>query len=493
MRDAKNPRFASLGGNPSLRLLALVLLLGQTALSSAAEEALFAEHFRGGLADGWTWLREDSTHWRLGAQGLEVMIQPGNMWGRANNAKNILLRPAPDPDRAPLEITATFHNQPTGQWEQMNLVWFYDEGHMVKLGQELVSGKLCVVMGREEDDKTRTVGLVPLDAHTVQLRLLVTGARIHGQYRTANWPAWREVGDCDLPVKGPPKISLQCYNGPPELPHWARIEQITVRLLATAPLRLEASRASERPWKSGQPPVAALALPSGQPFFNLESFAADPAQPGGKSDAEQSVFTQHDGTYGWTWDRRTIATEQPNRLGVAMASHAASGLIFPLKVSAIQSLGAELDVLSRLDVDRGQHNLCLQMRMSDSPVAGQGRQHQLNLWFDWQGKDSTNADVHDGLRHYGYAPGTPATVGEIHQHLYRLAGFRGAPPRVNLKVFLEDAAQRLQMNPATLHLWRLKLGNEVWNNSKGRTVVRRLDWILNGRRCVTVPAAGGDR
>lgn len=469
------------------------LTVSHTTFAAAEETLLFQDNFKNGLAEGWSWLREDPAHWRTGAQGLEVAIQPGNMWGRANNARNVLGRIAPESAGAPLEVATTLHNQPTGQWEQANLVWFYDEGHMVKLGMELVSGKLCVVMGREEADKTRTIGLVPLDAHTVQLRLLVAGTRIHGQYRTAHWPSWREVGDCDLPVKGPPRISLQCYNGPPDALHWARIEQIVVRRLAAAPARLEELREQERSWKSGQPLPEAIALPAGQPLFTLEHRVADPDQPGGKSDAEQVLFTNRDGSYGWTWDRRNIATEKANLPGVVLASHAASGLVFPLKFPAINSLVAELDVLTRLDVDRGQHNLCLQMVVSDSPVAGQGRQHRLSIWFDWQGKDATGTDINDGFRHYEHAPGPLATVGETQPHIYRLAGFRGAPPRVNLKAFLEDVAARTQIDASALHLWQLGLGNEVWNNSKGRTVVRQLDWILNGRRCATGPATTGAR
>jgi hypothetical protein len=59
---------------------------------------------------------------------------------------------------------------------------------------------------------------------------------------------------------------------------------------------------------------------------------------------------------------------------------------------------------------------------------------------------------------------------------------------VNLKAFLTDAAQRLRVDPATLNLWQLSFGTEAWNNSKGRTHVRRLDWIIDGRRHATVSA-----
>jgi hypothetical protein len=491
---------ANLGRRPahSVRTLYLVGTFGlaslflplATLLGAAASPApLFEERFSGPLPADWSWRREEPAHWRTGPRGLELRVLPGNLWGRANNAKNVLVRPLPDPAVQPLEITATLHNEPTGQWEQTNIAWFYDESHMVKLGQELVSGKLCLVMGREEADKTRTIGIVPLDAQTVQLRLLVTGARIHGQYRTAHWPTWREIGDCDLPVHGPPHLSLHCYQGPPDVEHWARFEQVTVRPLAAAPVRLEESREWEQAWRSGQPAPSPLAVSLEQPPFQLTQRVAEPDQAGGKSDAEQTVFRQRDGTYGWTWDRRAIATDRPNFVGLQVVGVSPVLGGFPFRLGRVASLGVELDVISRLDVDRGQHALSLQMIVSDSPERGQGRQHQLNLWFDWQGKDATTGNVDDGFRRYAYARGQPSAAAGLDPHVYRLVGYRGAPPRVNLRAFLLDAASRLHLNPDTLHVWQLAFGTEVWNGSKGRTHVRQLDWIIDGQRHATVAAA----
>lgn len=38
---------------------------------------------------------------------------------------------------------------------------------MAKLGQEMVDGKVSIVMGREEGDKTRTIVIIPLAASAV--------------------------------------------------------------------------------------------------------------------------------------------------------------------------------------------------------------------------------------------------------------------------------------------------------------------------------------
>ena len=165
--------------------------------------------------------------------GLEVRIEPGNMWGPANDAKNVLVRPAPDAAKEEIEVSVKVENRPSGQYEQADLVWYYDDGHMVKLGQEMVDGKLSIVMGREENDQTRTIAIIPLQFFTVRLRLSVKGGHIHGQFRTPDSDQWREAGACDLPspANGTAKISLQFYQGPADAEHWARVTEFQIRRL----------------------------------------------------------------------------------------------------------------------------------------------------------------------------------------------------------------------------------------------------------------------
>ena len=45
------------------------------------------------LPEGWAWKRANPETWRLRNQGLEIKIEPGNMWGGTNDAKNVLLIP----------------------------------------------------------------------------------------------------------------------------------------------------------------------------------------------------------------------------------------------------------------------------------------------------------------------------------------------------------------------------------------------------------------
>ena len=150
-----------------MKTLDLIILSG-FALANAgrAGEVLFQDNFRNGLGQGWSWVREHRGAWRVTESGLEVRIEPGNMWGPKNDARNLLVHPAPEATDSEIEVSVSVENKPTSQYEQVDLVWYYDDSNMVKLGQELVNGELSVVMGREENDKTRTVAIIPLDSTT---------------------------------------------------------------------------------------------------------------------------------------------------------------------------------------------------------------------------------------------------------------------------------------------------------------------------------------
>ena len=224
------PAMAGLGIKFSRRAFVLLALLATA--HAHADELIFQDDFKGGLGEGWSWVREHREAWRATERGLEVRIEPGNMWGPANDAKNVLVRPAPDASKDQIEISVNVENQPTNQYEQVDLVWYYDDSDMVKIGRELVDGQLSIVMGREKADRTRTVKIVPIKGESVRLKLLVKGNQIQGQFRAPDGADWQEVGGCDLPVPAtniPAKISLQFYQGTADSGHWARVSGFRVQ------------------------------------------------------------------------------------------------------------------------------------------------------------------------------------------------------------------------------------------------------------------------
>lgn len=212
-------------------LIGCFLLL---AASVRGDGVLFRDAFEGKLGDGWTWQRENPAGWRIAKGALEIRVEPGNMWGPQNDARNVLVRKL-DPTHAgpnqPLQISVTVSNKPTEQYEQVDLVWYYDDSNMVKIGQEMVDGKLSIVMGREEKDRTRTIAIIPITALQVDLRLVATNQVVRGAFRPTGSKEWREAGSCELPVRGEAHVAIQCYQGPANAEHWARLSDFEVRAI----------------------------------------------------------------------------------------------------------------------------------------------------------------------------------------------------------------------------------------------------------------------
>jgi len=211
-------------------VVVLMALLGNVLANGGENKNPFAGE---SLPDGWTWKRANPQAWRLRSQGLEIKIEPGNMWGPKNDAKNVLLIPiAKDLQESGADVQATVANSPTWRWEQVDLVWYYRDSHMVKIGLELVEGKNSVVMGREEDDRTRTIKIVPIEADVVTVRLRVTAGQVRGYYRLGAEDEWTDVGICTEPRPAAgsdiPRVSIQCYQGDPQNPHWARITGLKI-------------------------------------------------------------------------------------------------------------------------------------------------------------------------------------------------------------------------------------------------------------------------
>ena len=109
--------------NAVLMALSFILLIRPV----HAQEVLFKDDFKGKLGEGWSWVREHRKAWRVTEHGLEVRIEPGNMWGPQNDARNLLVRLAPDAATNEIEVFVTVENHPTNQYEQVDLVWYYDD------------------------------------------------------------------------------------------------------------------------------------------------------------------------------------------------------------------------------------------------------------------------------------------------------------------------------------------------------------------------------
>ncbi len=218
-------RMGTMGGMRRGAAFFLIVVAVAAAVALAAETVLFTDEFRGKVGEGWRWVRENPAAWRVTDDGLEIRIEAGNMWGGKNDAKNVLVRDLPKAANGALCAEVTFENKPTSQYEQVDLVWYYDDSNMVKIGLELVDGDVCMVMGREENDMTRTIAKPPIGNNVtkLQVRLTARGNILKGEYRIDGVGEWQTAGECDLPAKGDAKISVQAYQGPADAEHWAKI------------------------------------------------------------------------------------------------------------------------------------------------------------------------------------------------------------------------------------------------------------------------------
>jgi regulation of enolase protein 1 (concanavalin A-like superfamily) len=180
---------------------------------------LVEDKFDKQLADGWSWLRESKDTWRLNDGALEIRVQPGV----AHNVKNALLRKAPDRSKGKyaIEVTVTSLSKPIQQYEQAGITWYNNEKPVFKLVKELVDGQLKIIPGHK-----------PMDAQSVQLRLIVTADKWVAQYRPDGKGEFQTAATGSLPAPGKDQVSIQCYNGPPNAEHWIRFDDFRIIQLA---------------------------------------------------------------------------------------------------------------------------------------------------------------------------------------------------------------------------------------------------------------------
>ncbi len=204
------------------------------AVEARAEAQRIVDTFQGSMRKQWRWLRENQDGWKLTDSGLQVLVEPGNMWGRANDAKNVLLHPVPRAWQDSVDVRVQLEQHPKKRWEQTNLVWYYSDSTMVKIGLEIEHGITNIVMGREENDRTRTIAIVPYPGETVQLRFVVDGPELSGFYRKPDEQEWIAVGTAALPedASTPPQVSLQFYQGEADSGRWATASQFEMKPLA---------------------------------------------------------------------------------------------------------------------------------------------------------------------------------------------------------------------------------------------------------------------
>jgi hypothetical protein len=191
-------------------LIAIVITVGLAPLARGAEpEVIFDDKLQGKLGEGWEWLREDAKTWRHSDKGLEIRVEPG----LAATVKNALVRKAPDRTSGKYAIEVTIENTapPSQQYEQAGITWYQGNKPVFKLVHEFIDGRLYVIPGKK-----------PTETRLIQLRLIVSKDQIVAQFRPDAKGEFQTAATGKLPPGTDEKVSIQCYNGPPDAEHWMR-------------------------------------------------------------------------------------------------------------------------------------------------------------------------------------------------------------------------------------------------------------------------------
>jgi len=74
------------------------------------------------LESGWSWSREEPKGWKVDDGSLLILTLPGHVFAKYNDARNVLLRSAPDAAQ-PWSVEVFVESRPRTQVEEATLYW----------------------------------------------------------------------------------------------------------------------------------------------------------------------------------------------------------------------------------------------------------------------------------------------------------------------------------------------------------------------------------
>ena len=182
------------------------------------------------LDSEWRWVREDPEDWRLQEDGsLRLRTQPGKVWGRQDDAENVLVRETPvGAGSAFCEATVTLES-PVAKYEQAGLLVYVDDKQFVKFIVEYIDGELFVVMAREFEKKGKVLAKILTGAKTARLRFEVEGDLVTGLFKTdLTSKEWQKAAAIELPARLDRHFALFTQNGPAGESRWATVRDLCV-------------------------------------------------------------------------------------------------------------------------------------------------------------------------------------------------------------------------------------------------------------------------
>ena len=191
-------------------------------------DVLFEDRLDAAPAGDWEWIRPARDGWWVLDRALQIKALPGTLCRDANDARNVLLRPAPAPAFA-VDVVVT--SNPQTDAEQAGLVLYHDDDNYIKLVREYLDGRTYVVMAREDDGEFEVVAKVPCDGATVILGLRVDAAQVRGTMQFQSDAEATAVGTTARPA-GDARLGLLCHGAADEATaRRAHFRQFVVRPL----------------------------------------------------------------------------------------------------------------------------------------------------------------------------------------------------------------------------------------------------------------------
>jgi len=200
----------------------------------SGESLPWKESFAAAPAAPWAWIRENPATHRLAPNGLEIRLEPGGLMGGGKDAKNILVRPLPEPAAA---VSVQLSFAPVEQYEQAGLILYGDDDNYIKLVKEMVDGQPWVVMAVEIQADIKFLNKLPLPETAgtsevpVTLGLEFSPEGVKGVFK--HGASMEMVGNYPFPLDPRPRVGIFTQGGHENAERWARFAEFT---LAAGPL-----------------------------------------------------------------------------------------------------------------------------------------------------------------------------------------------------------------------------------------------------------------
>ena len=199
-------------------LFAFVFLFVPAFFVHAEEKVLFEEPFDVKLKDGWAWIREVPSDWRIREKALEIKMEP---MPEGNRVRNILYRQPPKKEEGPFTVSVEVNVlQPySNQFQQAGLYWMQGEELRYKFVMERIDGELFVFPGK-----------VPIESEHVVLRWRVDDTKIISEFQPKATGEFRKAHEFTLPNRNneTDRIALQCWHGPANAESWTQFRKFTI-------------------------------------------------------------------------------------------------------------------------------------------------------------------------------------------------------------------------------------------------------------------------